>query len=219
MSVAALIFAVLPVSQTALSEIARAEQDRLNTCIEKAETAPYEAYEDSLAWLSNGNRPKARYCNAVSLLALEQFEEGAARLEALANAPDPISIENRALYMAQAGNAWLTANYPEAAITALSEALELERRDSDLFKDRAAAYLALERWPEGVDDLNAALELTPTDPEALTMRARAHLYTENLAAAEADMYEALGQQPENLDILVLRGDIREAIRLSREASN
>lgn len=218
MSVAALIVALLPVSQTAISDIAREEQTRLNTCIEKAETAPHEAYEDSLAWLSNGNRPKARYCNAVALLALEKFEEGAARLEALANAPDPISLENRALYMAQAGNAWLVSNYPEAAITALSESLELQKRDPAIFKDRAAAYLALERWADGVDDLNAALALVPTDPEALSMRARAHLKTENLIAAEADMQDALSQEPENLDILVLRGEIREAIRLSREGN-
>ena len=217
MSLSAIAFAILPLTQTASIEIARSEQVRLNTCIQKADEAPLEAYEDSLAWLGNGNRPKARYCNAVALLAMEKFEEGAARLEALANAPDPISLEDRELYMAQAGNAWLTANYPEAAIVALSEALELELGNPELYKDRAAAYLALERWIDGVDDLNSALGLVPTDPEALAMRARAHLETENYSAAEADMKDALTQQPENIDILVLRGDICEAIRLSREA--
>ena len=215
MSVTALLLAALPISQSAIADIARAEQDRLNTCIELVETNPTEAYEDSLAWLSSGNRPKARYCNAIALLAMDQLEEGAARLEALATAPDAISISDRALYMTQAGNAWLTAGYPEAAITALSEALRLQKGDPALFKDRAAAYLALERWPEGVDDLNAALELVPTDAEALSMRARAHLATESLLAAEADMLDALKQEPENIDFLVLRGDVREALRLSR----
>ena len=70
------------------------------------------------------------------------------------------------------------------------------------------------RWLEGVDDLNAALELRSDDAEALSLRARAHLATENLSAARADMEEALTIEPENIDILVLRGDIREAIRLS-----
>ncbi len=216
MSLAAILFAILPLSQSASSEIAKAEQMRLDTCIEKADEAPLEAYEDSLAWLSNGNRPKARYCNAVALLALDRFEEGAARLESLANAPDPISLDNRALYMAQAGNAWLTANYPEAAIVALSEALELQHTNPGIRIDRAAAYLALGRWSEGVDDLNIALDLVPGNAEALTLRARAHLATENYPAAQADTNAALVSEPTNLDILVLRGDIREAIRLSRE---
>ena len=214
MLVSMLMSGVLPVSQSALADIARAEQARLDSCVVKVETAPEEAYEDSLAWLGNGNRPKARYCNAISLLALDRLEEGAARLEALATAPDPIELDDRILYLAQAGNAWLAGNYPEAAITALSEALKLEKTDAEIYKDRAAAYLAVQRWTEGVDDLNAALALAPADAETLTLRARAHLATENLRAAKADMEEALLYDPENIEILVLRGDIREAIRLA-----
>lgn len=214
MLVSMLMSGVLPVSQSALADIARAEQARLDSCVVKVETAPEEAYEDSLAWLGNGNRPKARYCNAISLLALDRLEEGAARLEALATAPDPIELDDRILYLAQAGNAWLAGNYPEAAITALSEALKLEKTDAEIYKDRAAAYLAVQRWTEGVDDLNAALALVPADAETLTLRARAHLATENLRAAKADMEEALLYDPENIEILVLRGDIREAIRLA-----
>ena len=214
MLVSILLSSLLPISQSASADIARAEQVRLEACQEKVETAPDEAYEDSLAWLSNGNRPKARYCNAISLLALDRLEEGAARLEALASAPDPIELSDRIKFLAQAGNAWLAGNYPDAAITALSEALRLESDDPALYKDRAAAYLAIGRWLEGVDDLNASLELLPNDAEALSLRARAHLATENLPAAQADMEEALLYEPENIDILVLRGEIREAIRLA-----
>ena len=214
MLVSILLSSLLPISQSASADIARAEQVRLEACQEKVETAPDEAYEDSLAWLSNGNRPKARYCNAISLLALDRLEEGAARLEALASAPDPIELSDRIKFLAQAGNAWLAGNYPDAAITALSEALRLESDDPALYKDRAAAYLAIGRWLEGVDDLNASLELLPNDAEALSLRARAHLATENLPAAQADMEEALLYEPEDIDILVLRGEIREAIRLA-----
>lgn len=209
-----LISGLLPFSQTASADIARAEQARLEACLVKAEEAPQEAYEDSLAWLSSGNRPRARYCNAVALLAMDRLEEGAARLEALATAPDAITVENRTLYLVQAGNAWLSANYPDAALVALTDALKLEMNDAVIYKDRAAAYLALERWIEGIDDLDKALELSPSDAEALSLRARAHLAMENLRAAKADMEQALLYQPENLEILVLRGEIREAIRLS-----
>ena len=206
---------LLPVSQSALADIARAEQERLETCLMKAEYAPSEAYEDSLAWLSSGNRPRARYCNAVALLALDRLEEGAARLEALATAPDPIELEDRHKYLAQAGNAWLAANYPDAAIVALTDALKLESDSPQVLKDRAAAYLAVERWVEGVDDLNQALELAPSDSEALSLRARAHLATEDLPKAKADMEAALSYDPENIELLVLRGEIREAIRLAQ----
>ena len=120
MLVSVLLSGLFPIAQSASEDIARAEMQRLQACIEKTEVAPEEAFEDSLAWLSSGNRPKARYCNAISLLALDRLEEGAARLEALATAPDPIELEDRILYLAQAGNAWLAGNYPDAAIVALS---------------------------------------------------------------------------------------------------
>lgn len=209
-----LIAGLFPVSQTALADIARAEQQRLEDCLVKVETAPSEAYEDSLAWLGNGNRPRARYCNAVALLAMGRLEEGADRLEALAQASDPITLEDRTKYLVQAGNAWLSANYPEAAIRSLTDALKLNTEDAAIYKDRAAAYLAAKQWVQGMDDLNTALMLFPNDSEALGLRARAHLATDNLPAAKADMEEALLYDPENIDLLVLRGEIREAIRLA-----
>jgi len=67
-----------------------------------------------------------------------------------------------------------------------------------------------------VDDLNVVIENIPTDAEALQLRARAHLETENLSAALADVEVAMRADTTNIDTLVLRGEIREAIRLSRE---
>jgi len=214
MSAAALSLLILPLAQSALIENARDEQARLETCLENAETDALVAYEDSLAWLSNGNRPKARYCNAVALIALEEYEEGAARLEALATAPDAVNLDDRALYMAQAGNAWLTANYPDAAVRALDEAIKMRSSDPELYKDRGSAHIALEQWLQAIDDLNAALGLVPSDAETLAMRARANLGFEQLRDAQSDIEAAIVLDPSNIDFLVLRGDIREAIRLA-----
>ena len=214
MFVSALVSTIMPISQTALADIARAEQERLESCLVKTESAPSEAYEDSLAWLSNGNRPKARYCNAMALMAMGRIEESAARLEALATAPDPITVEERTKFLVQAGNAWLSANYPEAAIVALTDALKLKPEDRTIRKDRAAAHLALERWIEGIEDLDTVLEARPADVEALALRARANLAREQFQAAKADMERARIHEPENIDLLVLRGDILEAIRLA-----
>lgn len=214
MSILAIAISLLPVSQSAIADIERAEQKRLNECITLSEEDAEAAYEESLRWLGEGARPRARYCNAIALLGLENYQEAAARLEELANAPDAGGVSDRALYLAQSGNAWLTAGYPEAAVTTLTNAIKLTPKDSDLYIDRGAAYLTLKRWQEGIDDLDVAIEAQPRNVEALQLRSRAWLNLEEYDKAEADMKAALAIDAENIDTLVLRGDIREAKRLA-----
>ena len=214
MSILAVAISLLPVSQSAIAEIEQAEQARLNKCIRLTEEDPEAAYEESLRWLGEGARPQARHCNALALIGLGNYKEGAARLEELANAPDAGTLTDRALYLAQSGNAWMTAGYPEAAATTLSNAIKLIPRDGDLYVDRAAAYLALKRWHEAIADLDVALDSQPDNVEALQLRARAWLNLEEYDKAEADMQAALALDGKNIDTLVLRGDIREAKRLA-----
>ena len=214
MSLLAMALAVLPVSQSAVAEIERAEQERLNACIELVDEDPEAAYEESLRWLGEGAVPPARHCNGLALIGLENYKEGAARLEELANAPDAGGEADRALYLAQSGNAWLTAGYPEAAVTTLTNALKLAPNDGDVRKDRAAAYLMQKKWDEAIADLDKSLAKYPNDIEALQFRARAHLNLDQLDRAQADMNKALFLDGQNIDTLVLRGDIREAKRLA-----
>ena len=101
------------VMQSAGAEIAKAEDARLEACVERIETDPENAYEDGLAWTAEGNRPGARQCTALALIALGSLESGAERLQALATAPDGGTMEQRALYLSQAGHAWLQAGAPE----------------------------------------------------------------------------------------------------------
>ncbi|RIJ29980.1 tetratricopeptide repeat protein [Henriciella mobilis] len=216
MSMLAMAAAILPFAQSAIVEIERAEQERLNACIEQVDEDAEQAYEDSLRWLGEGARPAARYCNALAIIGLGNYKEGAARLEELANAPDAGGESDRALYLAQSGNAWVTAGYPDAAVTTLSNALKLAPNDADIRTDRAAAYLMLEKWQPAIDDLDRALATYPNDIEALQLRARAHLNLDNLQLAENDMSRALLLDNRNIDTLVLRGDIREAKRLAEE---
>ena len=189
------------------------ESERLARCLDLVESEPQTAYEDALAWLGQGGRPPARHCAAVALIAIGHVEEGAARLEALANAPDAGGIEERAHYLALSGNAWLTAGLPDAALVTLNNALRLSPDNAGLLKDRASARLALEQWQQAVTDLNSALEIVPNDPEALELRARAYLAMERFDAALADVNAARLAAPDDIDLLVLRGDIREAKRL------
>ncbi len=196
-------------------EIAAQEARQLDTCRALIETAPDEAYEMGLAWLGKGNRPPARHCTALALIALEHHEEGAARLEELANASDAGGVEARALYLAQAGNAWLAAGFPEAALTTLENANRISPGDADLMTDLASAQLALGQWREASGTLGQALEIIPGHSEALGLRARALRELGLFDAALADVNAARIAAPDNIDLLVLRGEIREAKRLSR----
>jgi tetratricopeptide (TPR) repeat protein len=208
-----LLIAALCLSATPAIAQGRDESQRLSSCLSKIEENPEEAYEDALAWLGSGGRPGARQCAALALIALGQEAEGAARLEQLANDPDAGALDARAVYLAQAGNAWLLAGAPEAGITALTNAMKLKPRDVDLKVDRARAYMLAERWADAESDLSSAISLSPGEETALALRARTMLKLDRLDEAWRDITAALVRTPRNVDFLVLRGDIREARRL------
>lgn len=216
MSLVALAISLLPMSQSSITDIKSAEQVRLNACIELADTDAEAAFEESLAWLGEGARPAARYCNAIALIGLGNYREAAARFEELANAPDAGGLADRAIYLAQAGNAWLTAGYPDAALVALDNAVKIAETDPDIRIDRAAANLMMGNYDQAIEDASVALETYPNNIEALQIRARAHLNLDDLDRAEGDMGRALLIDGKNIDTLVLRGDIREAKRLAGE---
>ena len=207
----AISFAML---QNVSTDFAQREATRLDACIARIDEDPDEAYEDALAWSFEGNRPGARQCVALALIALGQEAEGAARLEELANASDSGSMDQRAVYLMQAGNAWLVAGAPEAAVVTLTNALKIHPDDPDLLVDRASARILLEKWPEAIQDLDKALSVSPGLAAAHQLRAEARLNMNDLQPALADVKAAMAAEPDNIDTLVLRGRIREAIRLA-----
>jgi tetratricopeptide (TPR) repeat protein len=188
------------------------EVERLKACIAKIDTDAAAAYQDALTWMGKGNRPAARQCAALALIEMGQPAQGAARLEELANAADAGGLETRAIYLAQAGNAWIVAKNPEAAIVTLTNAIKLSPNDAALYKDRARASLMLKQWDDAGEDLNSALKLSPGDGEAFRLRALALLKLERYQDAFEDVELALKFAPGDIDAAVLRGDIREAMR-------
>jgi tetratricopeptide (TPR) repeat protein len=188
------------------------ESRRLSACVEKIESDPSGAYEDGLQWMSFGSRPAARHCVALALIALEQPAEGAARLEQLANAPDAGGLEPRILYLSQAGNAWILAGAPEAALVTLGNAIRLSPKDAALRSDRARAHMLLKQWTEAGVDLDSAIQLSPGDASALAMRAQVLFQLDRLDDAWRDAEAARALDPKNIDTLVLRGRIRDAIQ-------
>lgn len=185
---------------------------RLNACIDKIESDPDEAYEDALAWAQERGPPEARQCVALALIGKKLYQEGAYRLESLANDNDAGGLEQRTMYLAQAGNAWLLASMPDAAVLTLTNALKLAPKDPALFIDRARAQMAMKKWPEARKDLDAAIGFSPGNSEALGMRAKAKLESGELDGAWKDVKAAMALAPKNVEDLVLRGQIREAMR-------
>lgn len=197
---------------TAPAAFAQTEQERLEQCVTQIDRDAEVAYQDGLTWMAKGNRPAARHCTALALIALGQEAEGAARLEELANAPDAGSLEERGIYLAQSGNAWLLADMPDAAIVTLTNALKLLPNDGELYKDRARAYLKLGKLREAGFDLDAAIQRSAGNAEAYRMRGYVLMKSNRLADAWKDVETAMRLAPKDIDVLVLRGDVREAMR-------
>lgn len=196
--------------------IAAQEQARLEACLAKIETDPDEAYEDGLAWSYQGNRPGARQCTAMALIALGHADEGAHRLMNLANATDGGTLEQRAAYLSQAGNAWIQAEDPTSALEAFTGALKIAPDAPELLLDRASAHLLLGNYDEAIEDLDTALLRKPGLGEAHQMRGEAWLAKGEADKAWEDVVAAMEADPENVDTLVLRGRVREAQRLQAD---
>jgi len=196
------------------SAFAQTEEQRLEHCIDQIDKDAEVAYQDGLSWLAKGNRPAARHCTALALIALGQEAEGAARLEELANAPDAGGLEERGVYLAQSGNAWLMAGLPDQAIVTLTNAMKLRPDDGELYKDRARAYVLQKKWDEAGKDLDSAIQLSAGNAEAFRLRGHVLLKLNRLDDAWKDVETAMRLAPKDIDVIVLRGDVREAMRLA-----
>jgi len=205
--VACLVMAAAPAA------FAQTEQEKLELCLDQIDKDAEVAYQDGLTWLSKGARPAARQCTALALIALGQEAEGAHRLEELANAPDAGGIDERGVYLAQSGNAWLLAKMPDEAIVTLTNAMKLRPSDGELFKDRSRAHVMLKHWQEAARDLDNAIQLSAADAEAYRLRGYALMKQNRLAEAWNDVEAAQRLAPRDVNVLLLRGDVREAMRL------
>ena len=203
-------------AQTVADDIRAEEMRKLKTCLELVEEDETAAYEMSLEWQYEGNRPGARECKASALIRMGDYEEGALQLEQLANAPDGGTLQDRAHFLSKAGSAWLMAGLPEEAIIAFDNAETLDDENYDIKKYRAQAYLAQERWQDAEKDLDIAIGNQPGDLTAYLFRAEARLQQNRFDDALADIDQARAIDNENIDALLLRGQIREAKRLAME---
>jgi tetratricopeptide (TPR) repeat protein len=167
-------------------------------CILLARNSPQEGWQEGMAWNSMGGGEPARHCVAVAMITMRQFEDGATRLEELADrSEEPARI--RAGMLAQAGQAWLLAKQPENAYRVQSKALELVPGAPDLLVDRAQSQAEEKNYAGALKDLDQALAVAPDRGDALTFRAAAKRLLGDLAGAKADIARALVVAPQNAE--------------------
>jgi len=185
-------------------------RQRYATCVAGVEVDPEAAFEEAIGWRSLGGGAPARHCAALALLALGAEEEAASRLEALALRPDAGGADARAAILAQAANAWMLAEAPDAALESLAAALELAPNSSELHRDAARAHALKRDWAAAAHALNEALARDPRSSAAHALMARAKWELGEAEAAREHVRKALAFDPENLDALVVRGELRQA---------
>ncbi len=189
-----------------------AANQRYRICLAKAHSTPSVAYEDALIWQNEGGAGPARHCVAMALLGLRAYGDAAQKLEELAYAPDIGDTVLRNQVLMQSGEAWLQADRPEDALRVLDLVLDSENPPAGAHTNRARALMALDRPTAAHADLDTSLKQHPEDALALRLRAAVLLYENKLMAAKTDIDAALRFDPASVDALLVRGQIREAIR-------
>ena len=214
--VACLIGGALIFSTSTMAKDLTAEFDaRHKTCLESIADDAQIAYETALQWRDEGGGRRAKHCVAMSLFALGHEDEAAFRLDALAAAADGGTTETRVKHYAEAANFWLTANEAERAYASASAGLKLQFDHLDMRIARARAYALSERYDYAETDLTSVLTLDPKHAGALRYRADARFKLKKMEEAKADVEAALELDPTSVETALLRGQIREAIRLAK----
>lgn len=193
-------------AQTAPAPAAGKEQ--YVRCLARAAAAPGDALREAMEWQKAGGGPAADHCMAVALVGLHRYVEAGTKLDSLARggfASDPLM---RTALFDQAGNAWLLASKPDAAIASFSAALSIDPSDEDVLADRARANAMKKQWASADSDLSAALLVDPSRADLLVLRGSARHAMGHKADARADYERALKLHPGNVDALLERGVVK-----------
>ena len=217
--VACLVAGLSLISTASVAADLTAEFDaRHKVCLEDIAVDAQEAYEKALQWQDIGGGRRAKHCVAMALFALGHEDEAAFRLDALASGPDGGSDSTRVKHYAEAANFWLASNEADRAYASASAGLKLEYDHLDLRIARARAYALSGRYDYAETDLTSVLTLDPNHAAALRYRADSRFKQDKTDAALRDIEAALRVDPTSVETALLRGQIREAIRLAEVAA-
>ncbi len=186
---------------------AEAQSETYDRCMKLAREDPRAARALAAGWRQHGGAHPADHCEAVALIGLGRFKEGATRLQILADAII-VPVDLRAEVLDQEGQAWLLAGDPKRAFVAAAAAAKLAPDNLDIVVDRAEAAAAAGYFDAAVADLDRVLKADPNRVDALVYRASANRALDRLDRARSDIDKALSLAPDSPAALLERGNIR-----------
>jgi Flp pilus assembly protein TadD len=173
-------------------------------CMAESRSNPKEGFDRATQWLGLGGGDAARHCQGASLIGMGQHEEGARRIEALAQdvKANPVF---RAELLAQAAQGWMLAGKAQQAEATLTAAIKLSPEDVELYVDRAEAKAQHGDFEGAVTDLNFVLSRDPIKTDAYVFRASAYRQLGKTDLASKDLVTALELNPQHVEALLERG--------------
>ena len=190
------------------------------TCLDLTRKQPDKAIELAGKWLGLGGGEPAKHCQALALVGLKEWGEGATRLEEIA-AVSKQTPGVRANMLAQAGQAWILAGELSRAYAAQTTALQMipagTREQADILLDRAGTLAEAGKFDDAITDIDTSLKVFANNPEALALRASAYRLKGDLDDAFSDAEAALAINPQNVAALLERGNINRLQRRVEEA--
>jgi tetratricopeptide (TPR) repeat protein len=174
------------------------------SCMAEARSNPKDGFDHATHWLGLGGGDAARHCQGAALIGMGQHEEGARRIEALAQDMRAESVF-RAELLAQAAQGWMLAGKPDKAEATLNAAIKLAPEDVELYIDRAQALAQRGDLEGAVADLNLVLKRDPLKSDAYVFRASAYRQLGKTDLASADLVTALQINPLHVEAFLERG--------------
>ena len=176
-------------------------------CLHQAKTVPDDGYEESLAWSMMGGGEPARHCMALARIGQKQYDDGAKRLEVLAQESHQSSAM-RAEMLSQAAQAWILAGNFDRADADQRTALMLAPDQVDILVDNAVTLGEVHHYKEAAEILTRVLTTHPDRIDAMILRASARRFLDDRQGALNDIEHALLLDPADPDALLERGILR-----------
>lgn len=173
-------------------------------CMAEARANPKTGFDRASLWLGLGGGDAARHCQGVALIGMGQHEEGARRIEALAQETKG-TPGFRAELLAQAAQGWLLAGDAQHAEATLTAAIKLDPEDNELRIDRAEAMAQRGDFANAIVDLDFVLSRDPLKVDAYVFRASAYRQLGKTDLASKDLVTALEINPLHPEAFLERG--------------
>lgn len=208
LAIAALLAAFVP-GLRAQEGLSPAENEQhYRACMKLVDQDPAGALESALEWAKQNGGDAAKHCQALALIGLQRYDDGALLLEQIAQTLPQVKAPLASEAFAQAGYAWRLAGKDQLALHDFNEGLKLNPQNVELLVDRANLYGESGMFFEALDDFNAAVDLAPDRPDIYVFRASTYIDMEQLDLANDNLEKALSLAPDFPEALLQRGRLR-----------